>query len=135
MNFTLVNTGVNVIIQNWLNKLSPTNFTIGLYTTNHTPAVTDTKSTYTAIECSLPGYAEITLAPGSWTGSATAGTATYNYPAQTFTFTSNVGGITIYGAFIFDANGVLICAGLLDTAFPVPAAGGSLTLTLQSTES
>lgn len=132
MNFTIVNNGVDEIIRNWLNKLAPGNFTVHLYTNNHTPAVTDTVANYT--ETTLSGYAAATLAPASWTGSSSAGTATYNYIALTFNFTAYGGGTTIYGVYITFSDGTLCCAGLLDTAFAVPQAGGSLTLNLQATE-
>jgi hypothetical protein len=43
---------------------------LGLFSTSHTPAVTDTLSTYTAIEASFTGYSQKTLtrtiAAGTW---------------------------------------------------------------------
>lgn len=126
---TLLNDGADFIEQLFLNKKSPASWKVRLYTNNHAPAVTDSAAAFT--ECVLSGYALVTTTPASWTGSVSAGVATYNYPAITFTFSAYAGGTTIYGVFVAPGDGTCWLAGLLDTAFAVPAAGGSVTVTLQ----
>jgi hypothetical protein len=54
------------------------NFLLGLFATSHTPAVTDTLSTYTAIEATFTGYSQKTLtrsiAGGTWGAVGLTGT-------------------------------------------------------------
>jgi hypothetical protein len=128
MTFTELTQGVDWREQVYLNKVANGNLTLRLYTNNHTPAVGDNNAAYT--ECALVGYAAVTLAPGSWTGSSAAGVATYNYIAVTFTFSAYAGGTTIWGAYLTNGVPDVMLASLLDTAFTVPAAGGSVTITM-----
>jgi hypothetical protein len=99
--------------QQWLTDLlgggSLENILLGLFAASHTPAVTDTLSTYTAIEASFSGYSQKTLtrsiAGGTWgavalTGSTIDGTnhnaiSTYG-TTQTWNATSAQ---TVYGHF------------------------------------
>src|SRR5215472_4404886 len=99
---------------------------LGLYVNNITPSPGDDGTTY--LECSLAGYAQITLTGASWsTPSYSAGVTSTVYPNVTFTFTG--GGQTIYGVLLFDTAGGIDYTGLLDTPFTVPGPGGSLTIT------
>lgn len=126
--FTLLNDGADYLEQLFVNKASPANWKVRLYTNNHAPVVTDHASAFT--ECVLSGYALATTVAASWTGSTSAGVATYTYPTITFTFSPYAGGTTIYGAFVADGSGTCWLAALLDTPFAVPAGGGALTLDL-----
>jgi hypothetical protein len=131
MTFTWLNNGLDWVEQLKLNKTEPSNLTLHLYTNDYTPVVTDTAEDYT--ECELTGYDSITLTPDDWTGSTTDGLSTYTYPSQSWTFSSYAGGTTIYGAYLTNGAGVAVAAALLDTAFAVPAAGGTLNLSLTDT--
>lgn len=126
---TLLNDGADFQEQVKLNKKTPANWTVRLYTNNHMPAVTDHAAAFT--ECSLSGYGAVATTPASWTGSTAGGVADYTYPAITFTFSAYVGGTTIYGVFIAPGDGTCWLAGLLDTPYAVPAGGGSLTVSLE----
>lgn len=67
--------------QTWLNNLlaggSLENWSLRLFKTSHAPAVTDTLSTYTAIEADFTGYVAKTLtrtqAAGTWSSAALTG--------------------------------------------------------------
>lgn len=102
------------------------NLKLGLYVNNHAPDPNDTTANYT--ECTLAGYAQITLTGANWsTPSYSAPTESTVYsPDNTFTFTA--GSVTIYGALLFNQAGDVIAAGLLDTAFAVPSGGGTVTI-------
>lgn len=126
---TFLNEGMDQLTKQALGVTSAPAPKIRLFTNNHTPAVGDALAAFT--QCTLPGYADATITPSSWTGSSTGGTSTYTYPNVTFTFTANSGGTTIYGVVVYDATaGKGTYAFLLDTAYAVPAAGGSLTVAL-----
>lgn len=125
---TPTNAWLDRLLQMRLNKGgSLGNLTLKLYVNNHTPVVTDTAAAYT--ECTATGYAAVTLTGASWTGSTTGGVADYTYPAVTFTFTAGLGQ-TIFGAYLVDQAGN-VEAGLLDTAFAIPAGGGTVTINLE----
>ena len=76
----------------FVNKTSPENLVLRLYTNNISPAETDTASTYT--EASGFGYAAVTTAGASWTITEGAPSQAA-YAQQTFTFTGNLG--NVYG--------------------------------------
>lgn len=102
-----------------------------LYTNDFTPGPPTTWGD--VVECVLPGYARQALVPGNWILAVAGGLVTSTYPTLTFTFAPNPGGRTIYGFMIVNTAG-----GLSRTAwgerfavpYPVPAAGGTLTLDL-----
>ncbi len=132
MTFTLLNNGATWFEGCKLNIYVPTDITLRLYTNNRTPVVTDTAANYT--ECALAGYAAVDLLPANWSEVTAGGVCTASYPAVTFTFNAYAGGTTIYGAYLTDGAGTVLAAGLLDVAFAVPPAGGSLTLTVSDTQ-
>lgn len=84
-------------------------------------------------ECTLAGYARVALAPGTWVVTVSGGLVQSLYPTLTFTFAPYAGGVTIYGFMVLNTAG-----GPARTAwgerfavpYPVPAAGGNLTLDL-----
>ena len=121
------NAGIDEAAQLWLGNDVYDTLTLRLFVNNHTPTVTDTAGNYT--ECTLAGYAAVALTPGNWSGSTSAGLATYTYPALIFTFSAYAGGSTIYGYYLQDADGNVILADLLSPAFAVPAGGGSVAIT------
>lgn len=82
------------------------NWTLRLFSTAHTPAVTDTLATYTAIECAVAGYAAITL-------TRSVGASTWNTPGATGTTVdpTNNNAKSLYGSsspqFSFTASGTV----------------------------
>jgi hypothetical protein len=127
MAFLFANTGVDYIAKCALNKASPSDFIVHLFTNNHTPAVTDSAANYT--ECALSGYASITLSAGTWSGGASGGVATYVYSALGYTFAAYAGGTTIFGAYVTTVSGVFIGAELISPSYAVPSGGGTLNYT------
>ena len=105
MALLFVNNGESIALQLITNKLAtPENLVLRLFTSNTTPAETDTAGTYT--EASGSGYAALTLTGASWTVS---GTTQIAYAEQTFTFTGALG--NVYGYYMTRASsGDLILA-------------------------
>lgn len=103
---------------------------VGLFKTNHTPAITDVLGTYTAIESTFGGYARQTAT--GWTAAAMTGTTAYTTsPVLTFTPNAAPGVETAYGYFIF-LGATLLGAGLF--AGPVTiAASTPFSVVLQRT--
>ena len=106
------------------------NLTLKLFTSNTTPADTDTSGTYT--EAAGGGYAAKTLTAGSWTVAQVSGIATASYAQQSFVFT---GGLTddasVYGYYITNAAGVLIYAERASAAYTPVNDGDSYLVTLK----
>jgi hypothetical protein len=111
------------------------NWSLRLFSTSHAPAVTDTLSTYTAIEASFTGYSAKTLtrtlSGSTWSTPAISGTtvnaagdalSTYGSAAQSWSATSAQ---TIYGYFW---SGLTSAVGITAEAF-----GSSIALTNPST--
>jgi hypothetical protein len=102
--------------------------TLHLFVNELTPECTDSTGEYE--ECTLAGYAAVPLVPANWSCSQSACVETCTYPLITFTFTN--GGETIYGHYVTDgASGPLLWAEAWTVPFAVPAAGGSVQVTLQ----
>jgi hypothetical protein len=88
-----------------LGKASAETLTLKLFTSNTTPAESDTAATYT--EAAGGGYAAINLTGASWTVTANAvsGAAQAVYPEQSFVFTGLLtGNATIYGYYVVGAT-------------------------------
>lgn len=82
-------------------------------------------------ECTLPGYAGITLVPASWGEGEASGLETSNYPTLTFTIGPNPGATTIYGYFVTDqATGRTIWGDNNSQPFAVPSGGAAVTVNL-----
>lgn len=92
MTLVVVDGGESLALQYLVNKASPEDLILELYTSNTTPAETDVIGTYTL--ASGNGYANITLTGASWSVSGTAPTQ-IAYAEQTFTFTGALG--DVYG--------------------------------------
>lgn len=130
MSLKVVDGGESLALQYLVNKASPQNLVLCLYTNNHTPAEADVIGDYT--EASGDGYAEITLTGASWSVSGTAPTK-IAYAAQTFTFTGALG--NVYGYFLKRASGgELVLAELFsDGPYDIQNNGDTITITLQIT--
>jgi len=92
MTLVVPNQGEQLALDAFTGKTAGQNLVLRLYTSNITPAETDTESTYT--EASGNGYSAITLTAANWTTTPGAPTETA-YAEQTFTFTGALG--NVYG--------------------------------------
>lgn len=130
MAFVVANDGDNQMIQVILNKATPENLTLKLFSNNVTPDKGFTTASLT--ECSGSGYAAITLAPADWTvteGTGAGVTPTTAACAQkTFTLT---GSLTAYGYYLVGAtSGKLYLAELFSGApYVIPSGGGTIKVT------
>ena len=80
-----------------------------LYSNNVTPANTDVLATYTVVAGG--GYANVDLTYANWTVTAGSPTEALYASHLSFTFTgATTAPGTIYGYYIVDAGGLLVCA-------------------------
>lgn len=112
MPMILMDSGATKIADSYFKKVEPeagNNLTLRLFTNDITPADTDTVGSYT--EAAGGGYAEKVLTPSGFTVSTVSGIVQAAYAQQQFVFTGVLTTNTaIYGAYVVDADGVLICA-------------------------
>ena len=115
------------LLSRMLNKNSPADVVLRLYTNNRTPAEGDDISSYT--ESTGTGYSAITLTGASWTVATAAGTTTAEYAQQTFTYTGAEA--NIYGYYVTDATPTLVLWAEIfsDGPYSIPAGGGSVKIT------
>lgn len=102
---------------------------VGLFTSNITPADTDTAATYTAIEAVGGGYDRKSLLKGNWVVTANPIT----YAAQTWTFTGALNAnAVIYGYFLLRATTLdIMWSENFGSGFQPLANNDALTLALQ----
>jgi len=98
MAISVPDVGENLILEMIVNKTAAQNWVLKLYSSNTTPAESDTAATYT--ESTFTGYSAATLTGASW-GSASGGSIAY--AQQTFTC-SGAGSENCYGYFIVQAS-------------------------------
>lgn len=100
------NVGEERALKAILNHTAPQDLTLKLYTSNTTPAESDTAGTYT--EAAGFGYVAKTLTGASWT--VTAGDPTVaTYAQQTWVFSGALG--NVYGYFVVQSSsGILMWA-------------------------
>lgn len=127
MSMVLMDTGATQIANSYFNKTNPTagnDLTLKLFVNDITPADDDVVGDYT--EATGGGYAAKTLTAASWTVSTVSDIVQAAYAQQDFVFT---GALTtnhvIYGVYIVDADGVLICAEKAPATY-TPANNGDL---------
>lgn len=112
MSMVLADVGAVQMLNSYFKKTNPTNgnnLTLKLFVNNIDPADDDVAGDYT--EATGGGYVAKTLTASSFTVATSDGIAQASYAQQQFTFTGALTtNTTIYGAFIVDADGVLICA-------------------------
>lgn len=102
---------------------------VGFFTSNITPADTDTAATYTAIEAAGGGYARKTLLAANWNVAANP----VSYAPQTWTFTGPLtGNAVIYGYFVLRATTLdLMWSENFGSPFQPLSASDALTVNLQ----
>lgn len=98
------NNGEGDGLQYFVNKATPENLILRLFTSNTTPAEADTAGTYT--EASGSGYAAITLTGASWAAPVEGAPSSIAYAAQTFTFSGALG--NVYGYYMTRASSARI---------------------------
>jgi hypothetical protein len=127
MAMVLMDTGAEQILNSYFKKIEPStgnNLTLKLFVNNITPADDDVVGDYT--EAAGGGYAAKTLIAASFTVSDVSGIMQAAYAQQQFVFTGPLTtNPTIYGAYIVDADGVLICAELAPADY-TPVSNGDL---------
>jgi hypothetical protein len=106
MTLLVPNASEAIILENFLNVTAPQDLVLKLYSSDTTPAETDTEATYT--EVSGGGYSDIDLVAADWVvtpGNPSSGA----YPEQTFTFTGIAG--NVYGYYVVqETSGALMWA-------------------------
>lgn len=90
------NNGEGDALQYFVNKATPENLVLRLFTNNVTPGETDTAGTYT--EASGFGYSALTLTGASWGSPSEGAPSSIAYAQQTFTFTGALG--NVYGYYL-----------------------------------
>lgn len=88
-----------VMLEALLNKTAPQDLILKLYSSDTTPAESDTESTYT--ETSGGGYSSANFTAASWTVTPGAPSSAA-YPEVTFTFTGSAG--NVYGYFVVQSS-------------------------------
>lgn len=131
MAFVLADVGAAMLLNAALNNVWPTggkDLTLKLFVSDTNPADTNVAGDFT--EASGGDYSTKTLSNGSWVVADAAGIQTASYAEQTFTFNGALsGGASIYGYYVVDADGVLVCAGRLDETFTPANNGDTLKVT------
>lgn len=111
-------------------------FTLHLYQAFHVPTVDSVPGDF--VECSLPGYAAVTIGSASWQGKTTEGIAAYRSGPATFTLSPYpLPAVTLFGYFVTTPDGLkLLWAQDFQKPYQVPTAGISfgMYLTWQSQE-
>lgn len=119
--------GENLALEMIVNKTAAQNLNLRLFTSNTTPADTDTAGTYT--EASFTGYAGITLTGASW-GTAASGVITYG-SQQTFTCSGTGATQNVYGYYVTQVTSGILLYSERDASAPAPItnSGDALKLT------
>lgn len=127
MTIMVPNTGEVIALGCLVNKSTPENLVLRLFTNNITPAETDTAATYT--EATGGGYSAITLTGSSWTVTGGAPSSA-TYAQQTFTFT---GALTtnpdIHGYFYTQTTSGTLVASETFTVFTPANNGDNIKIT------
>lgn len=94
------NNGEGDALQYFVNRATPENLVLRLYTNNVTPGETDVAATYT--EASGFGYSAVTLTGASWGAPSEGAPSSIAFAQQTFTFTGALG--NVYGYYLTRAT-------------------------------
>lgn len=131
MSLILSDMGAVRILQKYFKgevAISGNDYTLGLFVNNITPNDLYEVSNFT--EPLDGGYAPKTLLADNFSISTVSGIAQATYPQQTFTFTGVLTtNSTIYGYFIYDADGILIYSERASTSFTPMNNGDKLLIT------
>jgi len=123
----LVNEGEIETLKRMVNKSTPADLVLRLFSNNVTPAETDTCTTYT--ECNITGYSAITLTGSNWTVVTDAdGKGKASYAEQTFSLSASG---TVYGYYITNSDKTIlfIAEAFSDGPYNIPSGGGEIHIT------
>lgn len=126
MAFIVPNVSEVRLLEFIVNKSSPSNWILHLYTNS----VTLTESTVLAnlTEATQAGYASISLTGASWTITTLSGVTTASFAEQFFTFSVAA---TIEGYYITDSSSNLLCVEKFSNGpYTLPSGGGQIGITL-----
>lgn len=129
MALVVPNNGEGDALDGFTGKTALSTLVLRLYSSNTTPAETDTAATYT--EYTATGYAAITLTAASWTTTEGAPSNTA-YAQQTFTMT---GAGDAYGYYMTRNTGgrIALAERFTGAPFSIPSGGGTIKVTPQIT--
>lgn len=130
MTLLVPNNGEGDGLTYFVNKGTPENLVLRLYTNNITPAETDVAGTYT--EASGSGYGAATLTGASWTVTEGA-PSNAAYAQQTFTFTGALG--NVYGYYMTRATSgrIALAERFSDGPYNIANNGDQIKITPQIT--
>ena len=113
---------------NSLGLTSANDFQIRLFCNNYTPLQTSVAADFT--QATGGGYAAKTLSNGSFTVTVGNDPSDAVYAIQTWTFTGALTtNLTVYGYYIVDSDGVLLCAETGPATYTPTTNGDVLTVT------
>ncbi len=129
MAMVLTDAGAVSMLTSYLKKQNPVggnDLTLRLFTNDMVPGDTSSSPSFYT-EASGGGYAAKTLLATGWSASINeSGVATAEYAPQSYMFTGALdGAASIRGAYIVDADGVVVAAGLSATPFTPQSNGQS----------
>ena len=129
MALVIPNNGEGDALDAFVGKTLPSTLVLRLYSSNTTPAETDTAASYT--EFSATGYSAIVLTAASWTTTEGAPSSTA-YAQQTFTMT---GAGDAYGYYMTRNTGgrIAVAERFTGAPFSIPSGGGTIKVTPQIT--
>lgn len=129
MALVIPNNGEGDALDAFVGKTLPSTLVLRLYSSNTTPAETDTAASYT--EYAATGYAAIVLTASSWTTTEGAPSNTA-YAQQTFTMT---GAGDAYGYYMTRNVGgrIAVAERFTGAPFSIPSGGGTIKVTPQIT--
>lgn len=127
----ITETGLEVMLRMLINDQSQDDLVLHLYEAAHTPAITDDVGDLSPLECSLMGYAEVTLNPSLFAFNFASNTVSLIYPPVDFTFSSGPGNIYGYYVTLGPGTGPLICLEEAASPIAIGGGGGSVTVSVQ----
>lgn len=129
MALVIPNNGEGDALDAFVGKTLPSTLVLRLYSSNTTPAETDTAASYT--EYAATGYSAIVLTAASWTTTEGAPSSTA-YAQQTFTMT---GAGDAYGYYMTRNTGgrIAVAERFTGAPFSIPSGGGTIKVTPQIT--
>lgn len=126
---TITTQGADYYAQVILGQRAADTYQVLLFVNFHLPSVNDTLAQYT--ECTWPGYSRFTLKSSEWTGLATSGLATYQYPLLTWVLDASAHvQQTVFGYAVLTESGTLLYAEAFSAPFPIPPEGGQIPIQL-----
>jgi len=126
MPLVVPNEGERRMLEYIVNKSSPTNLVLKLYT-NSVNLSTDDFDQSNFTESGATGYASVTLAGSNWSVATTSGVSVATYGSSvTFSFLE---GASIYGYYVTNSSGAIMWAEEFPSApFTLPSDGGQISV-------